>query len=250
MYLTVVKNTILKVRPVDSQYLTADEKVSIKASKDAYKLHSFKVERNHVKVAFQDKSFKEKNTWYAYLGHVEIDTGKDKISLSVPNFKDLSVPFLSQLRNQKEPNRTCNITSLAMCINYYYPEKVKPDDLFNYARVENLSIFEPLSLVQIGKHYGIRSEFNYNGKFESIKNAINNGLPCIVHGYFTGLSGHIIVIKGYNSKGFIVNDPYGEYYKTGYRTDQTGANLTYSYQLIKDLCMPDGDLWLHIVHRL
>ncbi|MGG6266984.1 C39 family peptidase [Leptolyngbya sp. AN03gr2] len=48
-------------------------------------------------------------------------------------------------------------------------------------------------------------------------------------------TGHIICIIGYNDKGFIVNDPYGELMfspnpeESCYDIYTTGAGLTYSY---------------------
>lgn len=255
MKIYIEKNTVFKLRMLDSRLLPDSEKVSVYAGK-VFKLHSYKVERDHVKVALLDDTLKGFNTWYAYLGHVRIESQGRSTTLVVPDTKDLPVPFLSQLNNRYDPGKTCNITSLCMCINYYHANKVtygiselKPDDLYQYAQKNNFNIYDPLDLVKIGRHYGVESAFTFDGKFDRIKAAINSGKPCIVHGYFTGDSGHIVVIKGYNEKGFIVNDPWGRYYHTGYDNNASGHGLVYSYQLIREVCMPDDSLWLHVVHN-
>ena len=80
------------------------------------------------------------------------------------------------------------------------------------------------------------------------------GRPVIIHGYFTA-SGHIIVIRGYDASGFIVNDPYGEFFQSGYDNRRSGAGLHYSYGLIARTCYPESqqdpqNLWIHSLFRV
>jgi hypothetical protein len=49
-----------------------------------------------------------------------------------------------------------------------------------------------------------------------------------------------IVIRGYDQKGFFVNDPFGEWFESGYRNDFSGENLHYSNRLIQSKCSPEG----------
>jgi uncharacterized protein YvpB len=85
---------------------------------------------------------------------------------------------------------------------------------------------------------------------QEVKTWLANGNPVVVHGYFTSF-GHIIAIKGYDDvlQSFVVNDPYGEYFDSGYRTDLTGESLNYSYDLIRRTCMDDGDFWVHFLSK-
>lgn len=248
----VEKDTIFKLRPLNSQDLPESEKVNIPAGKE-YELHSYRVDRNHVKIALDDEFFKGFNTWYAYLGHVRIIDGSKTITLVVPETRLLKVPYISQHGNVNRPEATCNITSLCMVINYYYPNRVNgeltPDDIYNLAISEGYDIFDPLELVKLGRVYGVHSEFTFNGDMDRMKQSIDRGKPCIVHGYFTQ-SGHIVVVCGYDDKGFIVNDPWGEYYRQGYDTSKSGYQLHYSYDLIRRTCMPDGNLWVHTVSKM
>ncbi|HAT12513.1 MAG TPA: hypothetical protein DCS91_01905 [Microcoleaceae bacterium UBA11344] len=70
--------------------------------------------------------------------------------------------------------------------------------------------------------------------------------PCIIHGYFTA-AGHIIVLIGFDNEGFFVQDPYGEWFESGYDTEATGKALHYSYELIIRKCAYDDEFWVHYV---
>lgn len=243
----ILKPTYLKARPLQSTTLEDSQKVFIKPGFKAV-LHSFLIERDHAKVAFLDKTFKNKNTWWVYLPHVKITTPKNQdISWHTPDEFRLKVPYFHQLDNVNDPTGTCNVTSVAMCLGYY-GYKYTPDQLFNIARDNrpSLDIQSPFDLQKLIRLCGASDNFQISGKIEKIKLAINDKKPCIIHGYFTR-SGHIVVIVGYNDKGLIVHDPYGEWFSNGYDTSIDGEYLTYSYEMINRLCAPDGDLWTHVV---
>ncbi len=76
----------------------------------------------------------------------------------------------------------------------------------------------------------------------------------MIHGYFTDF-GHIVVLAGYDEHGFLVHDPYGEWYSWGYdpndgtEFDTKGKYIHYSYGLIQRLCLPDHNLWLHLISK-
>lgn len=85
----------------------------------------------------------------------------------------------------------------------------------------------------------VKDKLNYQGTFNDIRASIDAGHPVVIHGYFTRF-GHIVVIRGYDEKGFFVNDPNGEYYDTGYDTSKTGECLHYSYKLVGRTCSPES----------
>ena len=71
--LKVVRDTTLKLRSIDSTQLPESEKSAI--SKGEYELHSwnnFDEDEGHLRVAFLNDSFKGRNTWLVFIGHVEI----------------------------------------------------------------------------------------------------------------------------------------------------------------------------------
>jgi hypothetical protein len=52
-----------------------------------------------------------------------------------------------------------------------------------------------------------------------------------------------------------VNDPYGEYFQSGYDNRRSGAGLHYSYGLIARTCSPESqqdpqNLWIHSLFRV
>lgn len=167
--------------------------------------------------------------------------------------KILSVRHFSQLDNVYHPEGTCNLTSAAMCLDYH---GIRPknsarqleDELFEYVYDHKLSRHSAEDIAKVIRAFGCQDNFTWRGSIDSIKESIDNGNPVIIHGMFTR-SGHIIVGRGYDATGLIVNDPYGEWFPKGYNTSVSGAGLHYSYGLIQTTCAYDGEFWVHHVSR-
>ncbi|MBE9164190.1 C39 family peptidase [Tychonema sp. LEGE 06208] len=164
----------------------------------------------------------------------------------------IDVPFKSQLDNVLNPTGSCNVTSIAMCLAFF---GVKPkgsgqleDELYKYMESQNLSRHSPQDLAQVVRDYGLKDDFTAAGSIDRCCRHIQAGNPCVIHGYFTSF-GHIIVLIGFDEKGFFVHDPYGEWFPSGYRTDFSGESLHYSYKLIERLCIPDGQFWVHYISK-
>jgi uncharacterized protein YvpB len=173
----------------------------------------------------------------------------------------LEVPYRSQRNNALNPDGACNVTAIAMALLYFdvtprYGEMFPQfeDELYDYTERLGLNRHDALDLVKVVEAYGCRDRFSSTYKMADIKAAIANGQPAILHGYFTSF-GHIIVAVGYDEDGLIVHDPYGEWHSWGYDLNQPeGDNLKgkyqhYSYRLIENACMPDGNLWAHLISR-
>ena len=164
----------------------------------------------------------------------------------------LAVPYLSQHDNELYPGGTCNVTSIAMCMVFFGEPSINQDglqledQLTQYCLDNGLSRHSPGDLEVLAQQYGYRPQFSATATWEQVKIHLDSGKPCVVHGYFTA-SGHIIVIIGYSEKGWIVNDPWGEWCSDGYDTIVSGEALNYSHQMMSHLCGPDddGQLWIH-----
>ncbi|QIZ70854.1 C39 family peptidase [Oxynema aestuarii] len=171
-----------------------------------------------------------------------------------PKTVHLPVPYLTQLDNVNNPHGSCNVTCVAMCLGYFnhplknsYGKQLE-DELYEYCLNNGLSRHSPTDLQKLIQIYGYKDDFQPDAKWGDVKKWLDAGNPCISHGWFTR-SGHIIAIVGYNEKGWIVNDPYGEWFSWGYDTTVSGKGLTYSYGMMKKLCGPDGDNWIHFVSK-
>jgi hypothetical protein len=170
--------------------------------------------------------------------------------------KRLDVPYLSQLDNRQNPYGSCNVTACAMVLKYFgikgTGDGQLEDQLYGWLQRRGMSRHSPYDLAeliaQVGATQRVSSDFRPDAKWSDASKWIDAGNPLIAHGYFTKF-GHIITVIGYSERGWIVHDPYGEWYPSGYDTSASGEGLTYSYGMMRRLCGDDGDLWLHFVGR-
>jgi GH24 family phage-related lysozyme (muramidase) len=171
----------------------------------------------------------------------------------------LDVPSFSQLDNRCNPMGSCNVTCVAMALAYlgmpYSSGSQLEDTLYRAMESLGWDRHDPNHLKALVETFpGYKDIFRTNGRFQDIRTALDMGRPVIIHGYFTA-SGHIIVIRGYDANGLIVNDPYGEYFQSGYDNSRSGAGLHYSYGLIARTCSPESqqdpqNLWIHSLFRV
>lgn len=270
MKLKVIQSTVFKQYAQDSTRLRPEDKVTVTAG-EAYEIHSWKqVGRYHIKVALVEDFLgaPPRNTWYVFRPHVQLISSGGKppelspspivrpiFSGKLPADKNLNVPYKSQMDNVLNPKGSCNVTCFAMVMAYFQLQRRSSmgqleDELYRYMTNNKLSRHEPQDLAKMAAAYKLKSNFTMRADLQDIRKAIAEGKPCIVHGYFTSF-GHIIVIRGYDQKGFWVNDPFGEWTRHGYRKGVNGANLYYSNQLIQSKCSPEGKdyIWLHQLTR-
>lgn len=252
--LKITKETILKLRPVPASELSDNEKQGMKAPQE-FQLLAFEPIRNHIRVAFRSETFKEQSVWYIYDQHGEVHQNNKIVfpPIRPKVFKLQNFAYKSQLDNWYNPTGSCNVTSIAMCLQYLgVPRRGSSgqfeDELYQYALNMGYSRWSPYDLAKIVRDYGAKDYFTENGNLEDIQDWLISGQPVVIHGYFTAF-GHIMPVVGYDEKGLIVHDPYGEWFPSGYRTDLSGAYLTYSYALIRRTCMPDGDFWVHFISK-
>lgn len=263
MKLKVIQNTTFKQSTEDSSKLPEQDKVTVAAGR-VFSIHSWKpVDNNHMRIALLSETLGDppRNTWYAFIPHVQLikDQGQSipstqeptRTPVALPASKNLNIPYKSQLDNANNPTGSCNVTSFAMVMTYFQIKNKfgvgqLEDELYRYMDNVGLSRWEPDDLARMANAYGVKDDFTTRARAVDIRKAIAEGFPCIIHGYFTSF-GHIIVVRGYDPYGFYVNDPYGEWTSSGYRTDLSGANLHYSNALIQSKCSPEGEdfIWLH-----
>ena len=257
--LKVINPTTIKRRPIQAGELPETEKESIDVGKEL-EVHSYTIERNHLRVAFAKDSFKGFNTWYAFGNHVQVlRDGKVVFPPPKPQTVKLPVPYKSQRDNMENPSGSCNVTCMAMCMEFLGVKRKETsgqfeDELYRYAERNGLSRHSPHDLARIVEDYGLRDNFRADATIDQVKEWLSDGKPIVIHGYFTSF-GHIVAIVGFDDKSFIVHDPWGEWNSWGYNRNEPGVNnekgkyVNYSYDMIKRLCIPDGSFWVHFISK-
>lgn len=196
-----------------------------------------------------DKSIVEKNT--AALS-ADISVAEANISpqyVALPDSLNLDVPFITQapymLWKEYPFNYTCEEASVLM-VHYYLSgirtvdENTTKQELMSLVDFENKNYgFSNDTTAEetakfIRDYYGYDAQVFYNISSEDIKRELARQNPVIVptagrllgNPYFTGLGPlfHMLVIKGYDSEGFITNDP-GTYNR--------GIDYKYSYEVLE-----------------
>jgi len=248
--MTMLQPTVFKKRPVDAAKLTATERTTLPLGR-VYGVESYGLEQNHLKVSLTEELQNFGNTGYVFPSFVQFKRG-DKIFDPVPNNVELNVPYFSQRDNPRFDWSTCNVTAIAMVL-YYYGVRSKwggqlEDELlqwcFDYAGQGSQTDHNVLSaLIQA---YGFKTSFSTTRKWADVRSELLNRRPIVLAGDFTAAS-HIITLIGYNSQGYIVQDPWGDAL-TGY-SDTEGRKLMYPYSYVNQVAGPDGNVWAHFISR-
>lgn len=149
------------------------------------------------------------------------------------------VPYKSQRDNEHDPNSTCNVTALAMAMDYYGVSKNDPhaqleDELFElirspsgveFYRRQNPQLHQkgiPANqvydnLVWAAEQYGLAASFSGKRTWHEIAQQVHSGHPVLLSTTLTA-SGHIVLLVGLTATGDLVcHDPYGDF-KRDYRS--------------------------------
>ncbi len=151
------------------------------------------------------------------------------------------VPYKSQRDNEHDPNSTCNVTALAMAMDYFGVSKSDPqaqleDELFELIRSPSgLDYYRRTSpqlqqkgipanqvydnLVWAAEQYGMRASFSGKRHWKEIAQEVHEGRPVLLSTTLTA-SGHIVLLVGLTETGDLVcHDPYGDF-KRGYKSKE------------------------------
>lgn len=242
------QNTFLKTSPKDSTELEDFEKIAILEGQEIEVLEEDAHESNHN--IYTIKSFAWPPHWEPIKEEEEFIFSEDYVNFSVP--------YLSQRDNEYEPHAACLRTSYAMSFAYF---GVNPklangtqleDELFERLKEKKQNVYLHSNFPPIAESYGIQSRFTTEGTWEEIDEHLQKGLPCIISGQFTR-SGHIILLRGKDEKGYFVNDPYGEVLGRSWKyANNSGENLHYSKELCQWACEATagkGKVWVHFLNK-
>jgi len=166
----------------------------------------------------------------------------------------LDIPYYSQRDNKRDPHQTCNVTCVAMCLAFYGVKASKSsiqleDELDAVVEANGWNRYLHSDLVKLIKEYGCQSQFSTTMSWEKVKEHLSGGNPVILSGKFTN-GGHIIVLRGFDNKGFFVNDPWGDHQPGGGYKVISGENLHYSYKKMYDVSYGgSASTWAHLISQ-
>lgn len=162
------------------------------------------------------------------------------------------VPFYPQTDNFTQPDRTCNSSSCAMCLEYYIPGSLpvgpKGDDVY-LRKVLSLGDSTVHNIqTQALKSYGLDSVWSKNLTFDQLDQHLEKTGP-IVAGILhrgpnnnpTRNSGHMIVIHTKLPNGnYVCHDPFGDL-NSGYSSPvEKGRNVVYERWVLEKRWTADG----------
>jgi hypothetical protein len=148
----------------------------------------------------------------------------------------LNVPWFPQTDNYRDPQRTCNSSSCAMCLEYFNPGTLvgpKGDDAYIRKVFAVGDTTDHSVQTRVLQSYGVSSEFRYNLSFDDLDSELSAGRPVCIGILHRGpvsspSGGHVLVVRGKTASGdYVVNDPYGSL-NDGYTGPTTnGRNAVY-----------------------
>lgn len=236
--ITAKAGTFLKKAPVQSSELSKDEKKFVPIGVGYDIVWQSKEADGHVKVSLAYGA----GNWYVFSPHWD---GLDAVEPAKPAQSGdvlLATPYYSQRDNitQGSDNwtRTCFSSSCAMLAQTVKPGCIKGDDDYISKRRKFGDSTGANAQVMCLQSLGINARFITSGDLSLVKKFLDRGIPVpcgILHKGPASApcgGGHWVCVVGYDDKGFIVNDPWGEIRNSdGVYVSQDGEHVHYSYDL-------------------
>lgn len=209
------QQTWLKKKPIPSDQLTRDEKVSVYTSRTY---------RDNVILGHKDKHTQIEmsynlGTWWVYDDHwtgLKTDSTVPPYEV-VDGFRRLrNFPYCYQNDNGPEGYRQCQTSGIAMVLKYLDVKEIDSDlDYLAYVnKYGDTTKRDPHRLAL--KELNVSADFRTTLCAEDVKKQIDKGLPVVAGILHHGTpdaprgGGHFIVISGYSDTHWLVQDPFGE----------------------------------------
>ena len=232
------RDTLLKKEPTQGSSLADDQKVQVKEGKTYQLVWVGNTGDGHTKVSLAYNG----GNWFIFNDHWDGLTEEPEAP-KLTGGKVLGTRYFSQRDNYRDANRTCFSSSCAMLLETLKPGTLpgpKGDDKYIKTVFSIGDTTEAWVQTQALGRYGVASNFKQNANVQTVKKQIDNGVPCPIGILHKGPAsapaggGHWICVIGYDDKGFICHDPWGEIdHASGNYISTNGESVHYSYGLIK-----------------
>jgi len=205
---------------------------------------------NHVKAVqiLEDtlpNVFMQDDSEWVKVYRAKVEAPKSNI---LPNF-----PWFPQTDNYRDPQRTCNSSSCAMCLEYFKPGTLvgpKGDDAYIRKVFAVGDTTDHAVQTRVLQSYGIQSVFRYNLTFADLDRELSAGRPVCIGILHRGplsapTGGHVLPVIGKTPSGdYVVNDPFGSL-NDGYSGPVTnGRGAVYKKSdLSRRWCPKGNDGW-------
>ncbi|MFY7883780.1 MAG: C39 family peptidase [Dolichospermum sp.] len=156
--------------------------------------------------------------------------------------QSLNIKYFSQRDNCEEPDRTCNTSCCAMAADFLKPGCISGDDQYKNIVDRFGDTTNHDAQTKALASLGIKSRFEYNLSYRELDNFLILEKPVVIgvlhRGHYqTPYGGHMILVIGKVSDGYICHDPWGEPFQYA-STD--GANCFIPYQSLDTRWLCDG----------
>lgn len=163
----------------------------------------------------------------------------------------LNVPWFPQTDNYVQPDRTCNSSACAMCLEFLKPGSLPPgpngDDAYLRKVLALGNSTDHSVQTKVLQSYGLSSVFRYNLNFSDLDDELAARRPSVLGILHRGPesrptgSGHMIVVYGKTESGdYWVNDPYGNLYENYVTPVANGRKVVYTRKTLEKRWTVDG----------
>jgi len=155
-----------------------------------------------------------------------------------PKGSILDVPFYPQTDNYRDPQRTCNSSACAMCLEYFKPGTLKGaqgDDAYIQKVFAIGDTTDHAVQTKVLSGYGVDLDFELSNNRPVVIGILHRGSLSSPTG------GHMVVVIGKTAKGdYVCNDPFGDM-NDGYTSSvYNGKGAVYSRFVLERRWTPDG----------
>ena len=171
-----------------------------------------------------------------------------RTQIEKPKSDILEVPYYPQTDNYRDPQRTCNSSACAMCLEYFKPgtlKGAKGDDEYIRKVFSIGDTTNHLVQTRVLSDYGVKSHFSYSLSFADLDRELAKGNPVVIGilhrgslSYPTG--GHMCVVIGKKGEDYVVNDPYGSLNDSYTGSVYNGKGAIYKRSELMRRWTPDG----------